>query len=102
MTGIAEGLVDEAHEVAGQRLGLEQLQTQVRTRHRLWVVAAFQGVARPLAGKAPFLRNTTDSREREVPRWQSIALRLSRLTAASGSAPVDASRKLLGAHPQPS
>ena len=59
---------EQQYDVASQRLLLEQLQTQARTRHRLRVLPAFQGVAGPFAGKAPLLRSTTDSRDREM-RW---------------------------------
>ena len=101
---------EQQYDVAGQRLSFEQLQTQARTLNRLCVLAAFQGVAGPFAGKAPFLRSTTDSRDREI-RWpvrRSISaesrgsvqlVRFSTGTAKSSRATARAASALTGERP---
>ena len=69
--GMGEGLGligKQQDDVACQRLLLEQLHPEPRTRQALRVLPALQRVAGPLAGIAPFLRSTTESREREM-RW---------------------------------
>ena len=54
------------HNVARFGLLFHQLQPQARAFHGRRILAAFQSVAGPLAGKAPFLRSTTERREREM------------------------------------
>ena len=57
---------EQQHNVARQRLLFQQLKTKAGSLHGLCVLPAFQRVTGPLAREAPFLRNTTDSRECEM------------------------------------
>src|ERR1039458_9288359 len=57
---------EQQNDVARQRLLFHQLKTQTGSLHGLGVLPAFQRVAGALVGEAPFLRNTTDSRECEM------------------------------------
>src|SRR5215210_1132383 len=61
------GLVaEQKYDVARLGLGFEQLPAQARPVHRVCVLAAFQGMARPSPAEIPLWRSTTDSREREM------------------------------------
>ena len=57
---------EQQHNVARQRLLFKQLKTKAGSLYGLCVLPAFQRVTGPLAREAPFLRNTTDSRECEM------------------------------------
>lgn len=67
--GVSQGfglVAEQEHDVAGLGLRLEELAAQARAVHGVGVLAALQGVARRPPEKTPFLRSTTDSREREM------------------------------------
>src|SRR4051794_8413237 len=57
---------EQQYDVAGFRLCLEQLAAQPGTIHRLGVLSALQRVPGAAPTKIPFLRSTTESREREI------------------------------------
>src|SRR3954468_5120093 len=67
--GMGQGfslVAKEKHDVAGLGLSLEQLSAQARTVHSVPILTSLQRVAGASPAEIPFLRRTTDSREREM------------------------------------
>ena len=59
-------IAEQQYDVAGFRLCLEELAAQPGTVHRLGVLSALPRVPGAAPTEIPFLRSTTESREREI------------------------------------
>jgi hypothetical protein len=59
-------IAEQQHDVASFGLRFQQLATQAATVHGVGILATLQRVAGAAPAEPPFLRSTTESREREI------------------------------------